>query len=94
MNHDATIALQNALRELANQADEDCPEQYRTEHFRAALAYAYELLEALESSNKGLYVTPVSVSGQTGHYVADCPLCGAPHFEIEDLLIQVPSPLT
>lgn len=94
MNHDATIALQSALRELATQADEDCPSQYRTEHFRAALAYAYELLEALESSNKGLYVSPVSVSGKTGHYVTDCPLCGAPHFEIEDHMIQVTAALT
>jgi hypothetical protein len=39
--------LQNALAEMCANADEDCPSEYRTEHFRLAMKDAYTLLEKL-----------------------------------------------
>lgn len=34
----------NALEDLVEQADEDCPQEYRSKHFKNALAAAIELL--------------------------------------------------
>jgi aminoglycoside phosphotransferase len=38
--HNAAPALLRALKELAEQADEDCPAEYRSRHFAAALEQA------------------------------------------------------
>lgn len=40
--------LVDALETLAVQADEDCPSEYRSRHFRAALDVAFELLNRVE----------------------------------------------
>ncbi len=37
--------LISALRNIVTHADEDCPSQYRTDHFREALMDAVQLLE-------------------------------------------------
>lgn len=36
--------LQEALAIMCSNADEDCPSEYRTEHFRSAMNDAYALL--------------------------------------------------
>lgn len=43
--------LLSALSSLADQADEDCPAEYRSKHFRLALEEAYILLD--EHCSKG-----------------------------------------
>ena len=40
----AAPALLEALENLADQADEDCPEEYRSHHFREALQLARDLI--------------------------------------------------
>ena len=37
-------ALYKALTDMARNADEDCPSDYRTEHFIAALDWAYYII--------------------------------------------------
>ena len=39
--------LQEALADMLVNADEDCPKQYRTEHFRRALNDGYSLLKTI-----------------------------------------------
>lgn len=39
--------LQEALATMCSNADEDCPLQYRTEHFRSAITDGYALLKKL-----------------------------------------------
>ena len=44
--------LQEALADMLVNADEDCPKQYRTEHFRRALNDGYSLLKTIPSFRK------------------------------------------
>ena len=37
--------LQEALATVCSNADEDCPLEYRTEHFRSAITDGYDLLK-------------------------------------------------
>ena len=39
--------LQEALATVCSNADEDCPLEYRTEHFRSAITDGYALLKKL-----------------------------------------------
>ena len=39
--------LQEALATVCSNADEDCPLEYRTEHFRLAITNGYALLKKL-----------------------------------------------
>lgn len=39
--------LQEALATMCSNADEDCPLQYRTEHFRSAISDGYALLKTI-----------------------------------------------
>lgn len=41
--------LVSALDEVATQADEDCPREYRTKHFRSALEMAVKLVERAQA---------------------------------------------
>lgn len=44
--------LMNALQNMLEQADEDCPVEYRTDHFRDALADGWALINTLNKDNK------------------------------------------
>jgi hypothetical protein len=46
-----THALYEALRTLAQHTDEDVPMESRSRHLNNALAFSFELLEALEELN-------------------------------------------
>jgi len=37
--------LQEALATMCSNADEDCPPEFRTEHFRSAITNGYDLLK-------------------------------------------------
>lgn len=37
------------LENLAQQADEDCPQEYRTEHLKTALEDAFDVIEKLRN---------------------------------------------
>jgi hypothetical protein len=42
----------NTLLTIARKANEDCPAQYRTRHFREALKDAFELAAELQAEDK------------------------------------------
>lgn len=49
---DALISdLRTTLESLADNADEDCPSEYRTTHFKQALKDAYTLLADLQEDD-------------------------------------------
>lgn len=41
-------AVYKALINMTNNADEDCPSEYRTEHFVAALDWAYHVIGTVD----------------------------------------------
>lgn len=45
--------LMNALQNMLEQADEDCPVEYRTDHFRDALADGWALINTLNKGKHG-----------------------------------------
>jgi hypothetical protein len=65
--------LRNALLNLAEQANEDCPSEYRSRHFFAALHEAFELLNAPE---------PTLPSD------SKCPVCGSEDVSFDNLNVD------
>lgn len=45
--------LQDALADFLAHADEDCPSEYRTKHFRKSMTDGYSLLRAVGYFKKG-----------------------------------------
>jgi hypothetical protein len=50
--------LVEALRDVCTNADEDCPSEYRTHHFRQALYDALCLLEDEDGKKRHTYANP------------------------------------
>ena len=53
--------LVDALRDVASNADEDCPSEYRTHHFRQSLYEALCLLEDEDGMDRHTYANPGSL---------------------------------
>lgn len=58
--------LVDSLRDVCTNADEDCPSEYRTSHFRQALYDALCLLEDEDNKPRHTYASLDALAGDDG----------------------------